>query len=93
MGIQFFDHDSLLPPPFTFLSIVVLIFQLCSDCRKRRTGKNADNSIVDAIPDQTYATLIFQLLDGAKPTLKVVEKDWRKKSRKVSANPADKPVA
>ncbi|XP_059085448.1 short transient receptor potential channel 6-like [Tigriopus californicus] len=90
MGIQFFDHDSLLPPPFTFLSIVVLIFQLFSDCRKRRTGKNADNSIVDAMPDQTYATLIFQLLDGAKPTLKVGEKDWRKKSRKVSTNLGDK---
>ena len=30
-GIQFFDSDSLLPPPFTFLSIIVLIFSLIGD--------------------------------------------------------------
>ncbi len=39
-GIQFFDHDSLLPPPFTFLSILVLIFQLASDS-SRGSGRKA----------------------------------------------------
>ncbi len=40
-GIQFFDHDSLLPPPFTFLSILVLMFQLVADRRiRRKEGKS-----------------------------------------------------
>eukprot|EP00095_Tigriopus_kingsejongensis_P008479 maker-scaffold18_size714446-snap-gene-4.15 protein:Tk08479 transcript:maker-scaffold18_size714446-snap-gene-4.15-mRNA-1 annotation:"short transient receptor potential channel 6-like isoform x1" len=92
-GIQFFDHDSLLPPPFTFLSIIVLLFQLCTDRWNRRPGKNVDNSIQDTGSNQTYATLIFQLLDGAKPSLKAVDKDWRRKSRKVSCNAPEKPGA
>ena len=38
-GIQFFDKDSLLPPPFTFLSILVKAFTFISDTR--RTKGNA----------------------------------------------------
>ena len=94
MGIQFFDHDALLPPPFTFLSIMVLIFSLVTDStkkrRRRHLDKNKDNSaIVEDTTDQTYPQLIFSLLDGAKPCLKASEKEWRKKSRKVSMHPAE----
>lgn len=41
-GIQFFDKDSLLPPPFTFLSILVKAFTFISD--SRRTKGNTSGS-------------------------------------------------
>ena len=79
MGIQFFDSDSLLPPPFTFLSILVLAFQKCNDQRlKRAAGLNANgenqakhnleiNNMAAQAADQIYPQLIFQLIDNAKP--------------------------
>ena len=80
MGIQFFDSDSLLPPPFTFLSILVLAFQKCNELRIKRaavlTAANGDaqakhnleiNNMAAAAADQIYPQLIFQLIDNAKP--------------------------
>ena len=51
-GIQFFDADSLLPPPFTFLSILVFAVQKCNDHRKKKASNedhkhNLDNNIVN----------------------------------------------
>ena len=93
--MQFFDHDSLLPPPFTFLSILVLIFQLAADRRNKKGGgkhgKNPDNAIVGdgSMPsDQTYPTLIFSLLDSAKAKsdkdAAAKEKDKYRRERKMS---------
>ena len=71
MGIQFFDSDSLLPPPFTFLSVMVLAFQKYAERKKNKSEEDkADmdcNNIVSPPADQTYPQLIFQLLDNAKP--------------------------
>ena len=35
-GIVFFDPDCLLPPPFTFLSMLVLLVQFVADRHRRR---------------------------------------------------------
>jgi len=79
MGIQFFDSDSLLPPPFTFLSIIVYAVQKCDRQRRERSQRNNSaiegeqkhnleiNGTVTALADQTYPQLIFQLIDNAKP--------------------------
>jgi len=75
MGIQFFDSDSLLPPPFTFLSMLVLLFQKCNDrCRNRRQSStegeakhNLEINNASTQADQIYPQLIFQLIDNAKP--------------------------
>jgi len=75
MGIQFFDSDSLLPPPFTFLSMFVLLFQKCSDrcrnCRQRSTEGEAKHNLeinnASTQADQIYPQLIFQLIDNSKP--------------------------
>ncbi len=71
MGIQFFDSDSLLPPPFTFLAILVLAFQKCADRRvKRATNENGGQTNKPNMEmsgdgkqaDQIYPQLIFQLI-------------------------------
>ena len=75
MGIQFFDSDSLLPPPFTFLSMLVLLFQKCNDRRRNRRHSgtegeakhNLEINNVASQADQIYPQLIFQLIDNAKP--------------------------
>ena len=79
MGIQFFDSDSLLPPPFTFLSIIVYAVQKCDRQRRQRgqnrntdgaNGEQKHNLEINAVTaqmDQTYPQLIFQLIDNAKP--------------------------
>lgn len=76
MGIQFFDSDSLLPPPFTFLSVLVLAFQKCNErWKKRYTASNEAQVNGDGMKpnmeisgaDQIYPQLIFQLIDNAKP--------------------------
>ena len=78
MGIQFFDSDSLLPPPFTFLSIIVYAVQKCDRQRRERSqrnnsaaeGEQKHNLEINAVTvqaDQTYPQLIFQLIDNAKP--------------------------
>lgn len=71
MGIQFFDQDALLPPPFTFLSVLVYTVQKCDEHRKHRSSSDAkqdSTNIVAADPeDRAYSQLIFQLLDNCKP--------------------------
>lgn len=77
-GIQFFDSDSLLPPPFTFLSILVLAVSLCTDRKRKqahlddggttKTTTSMDNNVVEPPADQTYPQAIFSLIDNAKPT-------------------------
>ena len=66
MGIQFFDSDSLLPPPFTFLSVLVFAVQKIDESRKQNTEEKHNdmdcNNIVSPPSDQTYPQLIFQLL-------------------------------
>ena len=45
-GIQFFDPNLFLPPPFTFLSMLVLLVQYIDDFRRkvvREKGERADN--------------------------------------------------
>lgn len=75
MGIQFFDSDSLLPPPFTFLSVLVLAFQKCNERRVKRYTASNEAQVNDGMKqtmelngaDQIYPQLIFQLIDNAKP--------------------------
>ena len=95
MGIQFFDSDSLLPPPFTFLSIIVYAVQKCDRQRRERSQRNNSaiegeqkhnleiNGTVTALADQTYPQLIFQLIDNAKP-----QPDHPKHSKKNGEKPA-----
>ena len=76
MGIQFFDSDSLLPPPFTFLSVLVFAVQKIDESRKQNTEEKHNdmdcNNIVSPPSDQTYPQLIFQLLGMVSHKMSII---------------------
>ena len=43
-GIQFFDPNLFLPPPFTFLSMLVLLVQYIDEYRKTATRAKSDRN-------------------------------------------------
>ena len=68
---QFFDADSLLPPPFTFLSL--LMYTIKSIEKKTRSKKSSlQRSCTKkfrsmAAQDIEYRSLIFSFIDNFKP--------------------------
>ena len=68
---QFFDADSLLPPPFTFLSL--LMYMIKSIEKKTRSKKSSlQRSCTKkfrsmAAQDIEYRSLIFSFIDNFKP--------------------------
>ena len=68
--IQFFDADSLLPPPFTFLTLIMyLIRELAkTKCFKSASAPNSNKKYKHcAAIDIEYRTLIFSFIDNVKP--------------------------
>jgi len=68
--IQFFDQDSLLPPPFTFLTLIMYCVRFFAKSKCLKKGKlennyNARNQCRQI--DIEYSTLIFSFLDNVKP--------------------------
>merc|ERR1719461_2693406 len=70
LAIQFFDPDSLLPPPFTFLTLIMYLIKAIakSNCLKsnRSTGSSKRYKQCAAI-DIEYRSLIFSFIDNVKP--------------------------
>ena len=71
LQFQFFDADSLLPPPFTFLSL--LMYTIKSIEKKTRSKKSSlQRSCTKkfrsmAAQDIEYRSLIFSFIDNFKP--------------------------
>ena len=71
LHFQFFDADSLLPPPFTFLSL--LMYMIKSIEKKTRSKKSSlQRSCTKkfrsmAAQDIEYRSLIFSFIDNFKP--------------------------
>ena len=82
---QFFDADSLLPPPFTFLSL--LMYMIKSIEKKTRSKKSSlQRSCTKkfrsmAAQDIEYRSLIFSFIDNFKP-----QPDSHKGNQRISAN-------
>ena len=78
---QFFDADSLLPPPFTFLSL--LMYTIKSIEKKTRSKKSSlQRSCTKkfrsmAAQDIEYRSLIFSFIDNFKPQPDSHKGNWR----------------
>ena len=77
--IQFFDADSLLPPPFTFLTLIMFLIRHIAKlkCQKlsRHSSSNKKSNHCAAI-DIEYRTLIFSFIDNVKPQPDVTKGKW-----------------
>jgi len=68
--IQFFDQDSLLPPPFTFLTLIMYVVRWSAKSRCLKKGqieKKFSTKYSCSQIDIEYSTLIFSFLDNVKP--------------------------
>ena len=68
--IQFFDADSLLPPPFTFLTLIMYLIRDIAKhkCFKSGGTPNSNKKYKQcAAIDIEYRTLIFSFIDNVKP--------------------------
>ena len=68
--IQFFDVDSLLPPPFTFLTLIMYLIRKVAKtkCFKMAAAGNSSKKYKHcAAIDIEYRTLIFSFIDNVKP--------------------------
>ena len=75
LTIQFFDSDSLLPPPFTYLALLMQLFRWFGSlrsCKFRVKEKKRDGgSKAKCSPsDIEYRSLLFAFIDNVKPTPK-----------------------
>ena len=70
LAIQFFDPDSLLPPPFTFLTLIMYLIRAIakSNCMTSHRSTNSNKRYKQcAAIDIEYQSLIFSFIDNVKP--------------------------
>ena len=69
--LQFFDADSLLPPPFTFLSLLMYLIKNIEKKTFSKKGALQRSSTRKfrsmAAKDIEYRSLIFSFIDNVKP--------------------------
>ena len=69
LAIQFFDSESLLPPPFTYLTMFLYFVRWASTTTKlgdkNKAGRDSDLKCSPA--ELEYRTLIFAFIDNCKP--------------------------
>ena len=70
LAIQFFDSESLLPPPFTYLTLMMYLIRWVVNTRTNQLvrEKNGGKSEGKCSPlDMEYRNLIFAFIDNVKP--------------------------
>merc|ERR550517_1748697 len=70
LAIQFFDPDSLLPPPFTFLTLIMYLVRAVAKARCLNTARGpivCKRFRPCASIDIEYRSLIFNFIDNVKP--------------------------
>merc|ERR1719336_3098578 len=70
LAIQFFDPDSLLPPPFTFLTLIMYLIRSVAKSKCLANNKNSTTHKryrPCAAIDIEYRSLIFCFIDNVKP--------------------------
>merc|ERR1719400_1408118 len=70
LAIQFFDPDSLLPPPFTFLTLIMYLVRALAKARCLNTARGpivCKRFRPCAAIDIEYRSLIFNFIDNVKP--------------------------
>ena len=74
LAIQFFDSGSLLPPPFTYLTIILYVVRWASRTRRlvdmKMSGVTKMSDIKVSPAELEYRNLIFAFIDNCKPTPK-----------------------
>merc|ERR1712079_193499 len=73
LAIQFFDPDSLLPPPFTFLTLIMYLIRTVANSKCLANNKNSTThkrykSCAATHLDIEYRSLIFSFIDNVKPS-------------------------
>ena len=69
LAIQFFDSESLLPPPFTYLTMFLYFVRWASTTTRRVDKKKAgrDKEVQCSPAELEYRNLIFAFIDNCKP--------------------------
>ena len=72
LAIQFFDSDSLLPPPFTHLTLLMYLIRWVASfrsCRKNAKEKKMDVGTKNkcSTRETEYRNLLFAFIDNVKP--------------------------
>jgi len=79
LAIQFFDSDSLLPPPFTHLTLLMYLIRWaaslrpCSSFNQEKTREAVKKDRVSP-QDTEYRNLLFAFIDNVKPVPKTDKK-------------------
>merc|ERR1719270_1409577 len=73
LAIQFFDPDSLLPPPFTFLTLIMYLIRAIAKSKCLENNKNSSTHkryklCAATHLDIEYRSLIFSFIDNVKPS-------------------------
>merc|ERR1719461_2566436 len=73
LAIQFFDPDSLLPPPFTFLTLIMYLIRAVAKSKCLESSKNSSSHkryklCAATHLDIEYRSLIFSFIDNVKPS-------------------------
>ena len=74
LAIQFFDSRSLLPPPFTYLTIILYFVRWASRTTRQLDLKMSGKGVKDpkvTPAEMEYRSLIFAFIDNCKPTPKI----------------------
>ena len=74
LAIQFFDSESLLPPPFTYLTLMMYLIRWGVNRRTNKLvrEKAGGKSEAKCSPlDMEYRNLIFAFIDNVKPCPKI----------------------
>ena len=69
LAIQFFDSESLLPPPFTYLTMFLYFVRWASSTSKLGDKKKSgrDKELKCSPAELEYRNLIFAFIDNCKP--------------------------
>ena len=84
LAIQFFDPDSLLPPPFTFLTLIMYLVRglATSDCCHGGVTKSNSKGYSNCSSiDIEYRSLLFAFIDSAKPVPEKQDKSDKSDSK------------
>merc|ERR1712088_503650 len=82
LTIQFFDSDSLLPPPFTHLALLMYLIRCAASlrsCSPLTREKRREAVVKERLSSQDteYRNLLFAFIDNVKPVPKVDKKKER----------------
>merc|ERR1719230_1292029 len=86
LAIQFFDSDSLLPPPFTHLALLMYVIRWvaslrsCNNNAKEKGQKEGGTKAKFTRLDIEYRSLLFAFIDNVKPSTKPDKKEAQRQS-------------